>query len=53
MYFNDGTDPWRVEENHIRVFDFSKDQYNVASTNMFETNLFGLVSLLLIVYHGL
>ncbi len=23
MYFNDGSDPWVVEENHIRVFDFS------------------------------
>ena len=22
MYFNDGTDPWNIEENHIRVFDF-------------------------------
>lgn len=22
MYFNDGSDPWKVEENHIRVFDF-------------------------------
>ena len=22
MYFNDGSDPWNVEENHIRVFNF-------------------------------
>jgi len=24
MYFNDGANPWQVEENHIRVFDFSQ-----------------------------
>ena len=22
MYFNDGTDPWTVEENYHRVFNF-------------------------------
>ena len=23
MYFNDGSDPWTVEENYIKVFDFA------------------------------
>jgi len=23
MYFNDGEDPWTVEENFIKVFDFN------------------------------
>jgi len=23
MYFNDGADPWTLEENFIKVFDFS------------------------------
>ena len=23
MYYNDGEDPWTVEENYIKVFDFS------------------------------
>ncbi len=31
MYFNDGSDPWMVEENHIRVFDFS--EYSNAATS--------------------
>lgn len=22
LYFNDGEDPWTVDENYIRVFDF-------------------------------
>ena len=30
MYFNDGEDPWKVEENHIRVFNF--DGRNGANT---------------------
>ncbi|TRY74582.1 hypothetical protein TCAL_04595 [Tigriopus californicus] len=25
MYFNDGEDPWKVEENHIRVFNFNDE----------------------------
>ena len=29
MYFNDGSDPWTVEENYIRVFDF-KGNSNAA-----------------------
>ena len=32
MYFNDGTNPWEMAENHIRVFDFSGDEYSNAST---------------------
>ena len=24
MYFNDGADPWNIEENHIRVTNFTK-----------------------------
>jgi hypothetical protein len=40
MYFNDGADPWKVEENHIRVFDFSQDQYNTASTRKFKISIF-------------
>ena len=34
MYFNDGTNPWEMAENHIRVFDFSGDEYNNASTQI-------------------
>ena len=34
MYFNDGTNPWEMAENHIRVFDFSGDEYNNASTKL-------------------
>jgi hypothetical protein len=34
MYFNDGTNPWDVAENHIRVFDFSGDDNNNASTKL-------------------
>ena len=34
MYFNDGTNPWEMAENHIRVFDFSGDEYNSASTQI-------------------
>ena len=34
MYFNDGTNPWDVAENHIRVFDFSGDENNNASTKL-------------------
>jgi len=30
MYFNDGTDPWNIEENHIRVFDFNDKYRNSA-----------------------
>ena len=53
MYFNDGADPWKVEENHIRVFDFSKDQYNSASTKILEINLLIILMLLLFVNNGL
>ena len=30
MYFNDGSDPYNVEDNHIRIFDFS--DYSVAAS---------------------
>ena len=30
MYFNDGTNPWINEENHIRIFNFDDDAYNHA-----------------------
>lgn len=32
MYFNDGADPWNIEENHIRIFDFQ--DYNVATNSV-------------------
>ena len=53
MYFDDGADPWKVEENHIRVFDFSKDQYNTASTKILESNVFIFSVLVPFVYYGL
>ena len=46
MYFNDGADPWNVEENHIRVFDFNDDDYNGAGTFFKMTNLLILQTLL-------
>ena len=47
MYFNDGTNPWEMAENHIRVFDFSGDEYNNASTNLiFGQSGFVIISLL-------
>ena len=47
MYFNDGTNPWEMAENHIRVFDFSGDEYNNASTKLFfGQNAFVIISLL-------
>ena len=46
MYFNDGSDPWNIEENHIRVFDFSNlDQYN-GSSNQKPIMQFILIQLL-------
>jgi hypothetical protein len=30
MYFNDGANPWTVDENYIRVFDFSNPDSNSA-----------------------
>ena len=30
MYFDDGADPYKTTENHIRIFDFS--DYSVASS---------------------
>ena len=53
MYFNDGADPWKVEENHIRVFDFSKDQYNTATTKILESNVFIFSVLVPFVFYGL
>ena len=53
MYFNDGADPWKVEENHIRVFDFSKDQYNSASTKILKINLLIFLMLLCFVNNDL
>ncbi len=33
MYFDDGANPWKVEENHIRVFNFD----NLSGANsMFQ-----------------
>ena len=47
MYFNDGTNPWDVAENHIRVFDFSGDEYNHASTKLIlGQSAFVIISLL-------
>jgi len=47
MYFNDGTNPWDVAENHIRVFDFSGDEYNNASTKLIlGQSAFVIISLL-------
>ena len=46
MYFDDGTNPWNVEENHIRVFDFSGDQYNAASKNTLKLFLVMIVTIL-------
>ena len=34
MYFNDGTNPWDVAKNHIRLLDVSGDDYNSASTKL-------------------
>ena len=30
MYFNDGEDPWTIEENFIKVFDFNNLNGGVA-----------------------
>ena len=47
MYFNDGTNPWDVAENHIRVFDFSGVENNNASTKLFiGQSAFVIISLL-------
>ena len=32
MYFDDGANPWKKEENFIRVFDFSN--YDNKATNL-------------------
>merc|ERR1712027_121613 len=31
MYFDDGSNPWKVEENHIRVFRFDETDYSHSS----------------------
>ena len=31
MYFDDGSNPWKVEENHIRVFRFDDTDYSHSS----------------------
>lgn len=33
MYFNDGSNPWEQEENHIRVFNFNDDLYTSLATS--------------------
>ena len=51
MYFNDGTDPWNVEENHIRVFNFqdSDSSSSASSTTRFViTALFAQCSFVLL-----
>ena len=32
MYFNDGANPWQVEENNIQVFNFSQHSSAVKKT---------------------
>ncbi len=46
MYFNDGADPWRQEENHIRVFNFDHldDGGSTASGSPMLLLLFFLVA---------
>jgi hypothetical protein len=44
MYFNDGTDPWNIEENHIRVFDF--ENKNRSPGNVFNVHNLSLMLLL-------
>lgn len=44
MYFNDGSDPWTVEENYIKVFDFN--DLDSGSTESFSSS-FLLVSIVL------
>lgn len=46
MYFNDGEDPWKVEENHIRVFNFNDESSGTkmtASIVLIVIMAFGLV----------
>jgi hypothetical protein len=46
MYFNDGSNPWTVDENYIRVFDFSNPDSSGAS--MTNLNVVFTISLLFI-----
>ncbi len=47
MYFNDGEDPWNVEENHIRIFNFDNLDADGAATLGMATAAF-LASLTLL-----
>ncbi len=42
MYFNDGADPWNVEENHIRVFNFDNLDTSGADS-LFCQNCFSVI----------
>ena len=49
MYFNDGSNPWETEENHIRVFDFSQHSHGrqLLPTSLILITILTLVSKLL------
>lgn len=49
MYFNDGEDPWNVEENHIRIFNFDNldDGVTVAGASLAATLLITILAVLL------
>ena len=49
MYFNDGTDPWNVEENHIRVFNFQDSDSSASTTRFVITTLFVQCSFVLLI----
>ena len=44
MYFNDGEDPWTVEENFIKVFDFN----NLNGATWLLPNAVILISFLMV-----
>ena len=41
MYFDDGADPYKTTENHIRIFDFS--DYSVACISSLSTTALSLI----------
>ncbi len=46
MYFNDGADPWNVEENHIRIFNFDDVSDDASITSVAVALPVGVVLLL-------
>jgi len=47
VHFDDGSDPWTVTENHIRVFDFDNLRTSSAN-NIYSINILNIVFLIML-----